>query len=209
MIDDDRVSSFDDGRSRDGCARRGARVRLKTSTEASRPPSSRLRRETSNPTRPPTSRPRIASRRTRALRATRRVRERRTDRDRDRASTRSVRRAQGDIAMHFENWAGIIVNGFVAFLAPIAIALAATGVTLSCDGVMRALCQPPRLPAPTAINPLPHFCLPYHTNLIAGAFIMVPPTLILAFVYQVGRDVSAIGLCSRVGRSCRRPRCLS
>jgi amino acid permease len=101
---------------------------------------------------------------------------------------------QGSIAVYFENWAGIVVNGFVAFLAPIAVALAATGVTLSCDGVLRALFQPPRLPAPTAINPLPEFCLPYHTNLIAGAFIMVPPILLLAFIYQVGLTSARLGL---------------
>ena len=43
---------------------------------------------------------------------------------------------QGSLAMHFQAWSGIIVNGFVAFIAPVAVSLVAAGYTLSVAGVM-------------------------------------------------------------------------
>ena len=86
--------------------------------------------------------------------------------------------------MHFQAWSGIIVNGFVAFIAPVAVSLAAAGFTLSLAGVMRALHAPPRLPPKSVLDPLPAPLRAYQSNIIAAGVIITPIAIILVFVYQ-------------------------
>ena len=95
---------------------------------------------------------------------------------------------QGSLAMHFQAWSGIIVNGFVAFIAPVAVSLVAAVYTLSVAGVMKALRAAPREPPNSVLDPLPKMLRAYQSNIIGFLTVIMPILIVAVFVYQVKGD---------------------
>ena len=91
--------------------------------------------------------------------------------------------------MHFQAWSGIIVNGFVAFIAPVAVSLVAAGYTLSVAGVMKALRAAPREPPNSVLDPLPNTLRAYQSNIIGFLVVLMPIFTVAVFIYQVKDDV--------------------
>ena len=91
--------------------------------------------------------------------------------------------------MHFQAWSGIIVNGFVAFIAPVAISLVAAGYTFSVAGVMKALRAAPREPPNSVLDPLPNTLRAYQSNIIGFLVVLMPIFTVAVFIYQVKDDV--------------------
>ena len=85
--------------------------------------------------------------------------------------------------MHFQAWSGIIVNGFVAFIAPVAVSLVAAGYTLSVAGVMKALRAAPREPPNSVLDPRRKCCARIsRTSLLTVSM----PCGVAIFVYRWG-----------------------
>ena len=90
----------------------------------------------------------------------------------------------GDSVMVFVNYSGIVVNGFCDFLAPLAAAAAAAGVTFTVGGLAAALVARAKLPPHTVLDPLPGPLRAYQTNAIVLTLLLVVPVLVFAVVSQ-------------------------